>query len=963
MLLYAVLHFGFVQNYLAQKAAAYLSEKLQTEVTVGAVDINFFLDVSLQELTVKDRHNNPIIIAGDMKVDLEDIYFKHNFININNVGINNALICLKKYKNEKDLNIQFIIDAFASKDTIPDTTQKAWNIRLGALNLKNNHIVFQDENVKPASKGLDFTHLDMDKLNLKVSNLNILGDTVFAEIENLSFRDKSGFDLKSFSSFVFVSSKGIQARGVRMKTPGSSLAMNVGFEINNYSDFSDFLDKVRMDINLKPSVLDLSDLAYFVANLWGMDNKVIVAGDIKGKISKLKGKNVRLKYGHDTEFSGDLNISGLPDIKETFINLKVRKLVVSPLDLASFKLPDEAGMKHIAIPNELIRMGNVKFSGQFTGFYYDFVANGDFSTDVGKVYTDLSLRKNKATGVFEYNGNVNSSGFNIGQVLGNEGQLGSLSMDVELKGSGLDPKSVSLDIKGTIYSVDFRKYQYNNIKLAGTYDKEKFSGNADIQDENIQLDINGMADFSGKLPVFNVHANVDKLHLAKLNYLNIKDDSLAYVATTLDANYSGNNIDNIQGSIVAENTVYFFKGKKYKLKDFEFVNTAQANGDKTLTLNSDFVDAEFKGNFKFMDLYNSFLKFTKDYLPSFSTGITLNTDSIPEENFTYKLVAKNLQPLCELFLPELKVAKNTLLKGSYNTLKSNLDINLTSARITYQEKVFKDFFLSGKTENSKIILNLGCERIIISDSSGIDNFVLQSVTQHDSIWYSLNWKNNDDLIKNSGDIVGFTNFSNHPRIETKLLQANIIINDSVWQVSSDNFIVVDSNSVKITDFIIGTKCQQLILSGTISEDPNDIFIASFKDVNISDFDGVIGKNNSVDFDGLVNGTIHLSNVYKSPVLIADLIASKFYINKDWIGKAQIITAWDNANKALKIKTDLVYEGTVGSNIPVSLSGYYYTNREKDNFDIDIALITSNFACSNLIFLLFPQILRVMPPES
>jgi len=96
-----MLHFGFVQNYLAQKAAAYLSKKLKTEASVGAVDINFPLGISLQDLTVKDKHNNPIIIAGDMNVDLEDIYFENNFVNVNNVGISDALICLKKFKTKR----------------------------------------------------------------------------------------------------------------------------------------------------------------------------------------------------------------------------------------------------------------------------------------------------------------------------------------------------------------------------------------------------------------------------------------------------------------------------------------------------------------------------------------------------------------------------------------------------------------------------------------------------------------------------------------------------------------------------------------------------------------------------------------------------------------------------------------------------------------------------------------------
>lgn len=934
-----MLRFSFMQNIIAHYASGYLSEKLKTEVTVGAVDVTFFLNISLEDIVVKDKHNNSLIDASDIVIDLDDIYFADNLIIINKIEINNALIQLVKYENEKELNFQFIIDAFSSSDTNKNDTSKAWKIRVSKFGLEKNHFIYHDRNKKAKIKGIDFDYLDLTNLNLNMSNFNLHGDTMFTFIESLSCKDHSGFEIKSFSSLFQMNKNEIDFYGMKLKTKGSSVFMNMGFEINDYNDFNDFVNKVKLNAKFGSSVLDISDLAYFATDLWGMDSRFFISGELKGMVSKIKGKNFILRYGNQTNFYGDFSITGLPNVNETFIKLNVKGLSASFVDMAALKLPSEGSPKYMTFSPELLRLGIIKFKGHFTGFYNDFVANGDFNTNLGSVATDLSLRKNKDSGQLEYNGNVKTSGFDIGTALGIQDQLGSISMNADIKGSGIDPKTAVLDINGTIYSVKFKNYDYKNVTLAGTLDKQKFVGNANVSDENIQITFNGNADLSGSLPVYNLNADIKRLRLSKLNFLRIKEDSLAYFTGFVKMNFTGNTIDNIQGSIVAENTEFYYKRKKYILKNFEFINTALPDGNKSLTVNSDFFDAELKGNFMFEDLYLSFLKFSKDYLPSFSKDIKENLDSIPEENFTYKILVKNIDPLCQIFIPELKVAKNTILKGSYNTLKSNLEINFTSARLDYSDKRIEDFFLSGKTENSRININFGCERIIFADSVGLDNVIFKSITQRDSTMYSLYWNNNNTNtnIKNSGDIIGITSFYHRPRIETKLLQANFVINDTAWVLNPNNYLIVDSNNIFVQDYVFSTQWQQLKINGTLSENPADIMNVNFKAINISDFDFIIGKNNDVDIDGYINGDLIVSNVYKAPLIQSNLKIDDFYINGDRIGKAEMVSTWDNNIKALSLNVNLIYEGSIGSNIPVTLKGYYYTDREKDNFDMDIEL--------------------------
>jgi len=932
-----ILQFSFVQTFVAQKCAAYLSAELQAEVKVGSINITFLFDVVLEDVIINDLHNNPMLDVKTLIIDMNNIYFNRGVISVDKLVLEKAKINLVKYKNEKTLNYQFIADYFRSDDTTTTKDSKNWKIWAGSLVLIDNHFKYQDQNKPAQEKGIDFNNLDISSVNTIINNLAIIKDTIYADIRSLSLNDKSGFNLKRFSALAKISSGGINAKNLHIETPGTSLSMNLAFDFTSYDDFSEFIDKVKIEALFKPSRLDFNDIGYFAPELLGMDNIINLSGEIKGKISNLKGNDFQFLYGKSTYFLGNFNISGLPDIEGTYINFKIKNFFICQQDIRSFKFPSSEGIQQLSLPEEIVRFGNVRFTGVFTGFYNDFVAYGDFYTDMGKISTDLTLRKNTRTNQIEYSGKVATANLYLGRILSMQEDLGFISMNADVTGSGLDAENAEIKIKGNIASIDIMNYHYKNIKMEGNLVRKKFNGLLKINDDNVKFDIDGMVDYSKNIPVFNVESKIENLRFSKLHILDLADDSLSSLSTELKLNFEGNTIDNLQGTIRAKNTSYAYKGEKYFLKNFIVSNTAEETGNKTLIITSDYVDADISGNFMFKNLYFSSLKFIKDYMPSFSTWIK---DSIPQQSrmcgIEYFIKLKNTSPLCKLFIPKLAVSANTVLKGNYNSKQSLLDLNVTSALIQYNGYKFKDFFLSCKTQDSKININLGCERIAVSDSLGLDNFTLKSVTRNDSINYNLTWENNNDQIKNSGNIVGFLTFFQRPKIELKFIDATLVVNDTAWKIDQGNDIFFDSNAVTINNLVVSSEKQQLKISGGISENPADILHVNFKDFNVSDLD-MLTSTSGFDFDGYLNGDVDVSNVYKSLNIVSNLVISDLYVNKEKLGKAILINTWDDQKKTVTINADILYDGASGTNKPISVSGNYYPESEKENFDLDIDL--------------------------
>lgn len=934
-MLYSLMHLSFVQKYLANKLASNLSEALHTEVSIGGVDVNLFFDVILEDVKINDLHHKPIIAAKYLLIDLNEIYIEKQGISFDKIILEDADVRIVKYKDEEDFNYQFIQDYFSSGDT-STSDGKGWQFRVGSLILINNSFIYQDENATALEQGIDFSNLGISSLSAQFNNVLICGDTITTSIRKMSVNDRSGFVLKNLATDALISSEGIILQNLKIQTPKSNLSLDLKFKYKDYADFNEFIDMIQMEVLLKPSKLCLGDLAYFAPDLYGMTDVVRVSGEIKGKVSNLKGKKFQFLYGSGTYFLGDFSVSGLPDAEGTYIHFNVKRFRTTQKDIAEFNLPESSGMKHIVLPVELMRLGNIGFRGAFTGFYTDFVAYGDFYSELGNASTDITLRNNKATGLIEYEGRVEAVDLNIGKLLDRQDELGFISLNANIEGAGFDAETASIKMDGVVSAIDLNDYHYTNIEIQGDLARKKFNGYMKVDDENVKLDFNGMLDFSGELPVINLESKVDKLKLTKLHFLDLAGDSLSSLSTELELNFEGDNIDNIQGTITAENTTYTYKGENYKLDKFTLTNTAEKSGRKTMKISSDYLDADVSGNFMFNDLYLSSLKFIKEYLPSYSSWINEELDSIPDQNFMYNIKLKNTEPLCDLLMPDLYVSPNTILKGNYNTVQNLLDLTVTSAVAKYGDLRFEDFFISGKTKDSKINLNVGCQNFYFSDSLGLDNVTLNSVSYNDSIRYHLTWENDNSQIKNSADISGFLSLSQRPRMELKFEEAEIVVNDSAWTIDPSNSISLNNGRISIQNLIFSSRFQSFTIDGSISENPADILHLSFDDFNVSDLDKLYGSE-GIDFDGYLNGYVDVSNIYKSLNIVSSITISDFYVNKDKLGKAIFITNWSDAQKAALIDADIIYEGNTGTNNPISISGNYYPDRETDNFDIDVDL--------------------------
>ena len=173
--LYLIFRTSTVQTYFSKKIANYLSKELKTEIAIGGVDITYFLNIVLEDFSVKDKHKNILLYSKSIKIKIDRISPTFKILNLENIKLKDTRINLKEYKTDSTFNYQFLVDYFSSKKK-DITKTKRWAIKCKNLEFENNTLVYQiekklDTTTTTSCKLIDFNDIELNKLNINISNI------------------------------------------------------------------------------------------------------------------------------------------------------------------------------------------------------------------------------------------------------------------------------------------------------------------------------------------------------------------------------------------------------------------------------------------------------------------------------------------------------------------------------------------------------------------------------------------------------------------------------------------------------------------------------------------------------------------------------------------------------------------------------------------------------------------------
>jgi hypothetical protein len=912
-----------VQTWAAKKATDYLSEKLQTKVSIKSLYIKPFSTVVLEDFYVLDKQKDTLINTPKLTVDisgfslLTSINDRH--LDLSLIQLDNGSVYLKKLKDSTS-NLKFLTDFFSSPDTIK-TKSKPWTVDFEKIAINNLHFKYKNFLVDTVIKQVNFDDLDVEHFTTLISNLDIAHHLFKGEISKLTlFEKKSGFHLKNLSGTATVDTNQILVQNMHVQTAHSDLKNYFRMKFKSFDDVSDHIeDRVYMEGDFKTSRIASSDIAYFTEGLEKVKFDLGLDGRIKGFVNNLKAKNLLVTGGQATYIKGDFNLKGLPDWDNTFLELNFEQIATNKRDI-DYLYSNFTGTPTAKAPAVIAKFGQVNFTGRFTGLQNDFVAFGTFKTKLGRFDSDVNLKINKA-GIPSYSGKISMYNFDLGTLI-DESDLGRTTLTANVSGSGDEMKNLNEKLDASIKEISFKGYDYSNVKLSGTLAKKIVNAKLSIDDSNIQLDAGGRIDLNPKLPDYNFEANITD---AKLHTLKLLKDTIT-LTTHITTNFHGNDLNNTEGQVLISPLRIVDPRNNYVV-DSIFLSANGLGRIREISLKSDIADGSIKGNYDLATLPSYFKTIVKKYIPSLKTEIV----TPKPQQFTFNLKLKNLAPLLAMYVPDLKVPDQGTFVGQFDSANKTATLNGFIKTAQYGKTVFHDFILDETTTDKDMEVNVSLSRINFSDSLFIKNINIANFVRKDSLNFNIKLADKDAT--NQLDLYGLVQFGRDTTARLSILPSDVIIEHQYWRITDKARIRLLDGKTQISGFELSNGGQKARINGFISDNPADQLKVEFEKFKMSTFDQLT-KSADVMLKGTMNGDVVLSSVTKSPVFDSHLGIDSFMMNKTLIGNVKIASSLDSNRTQANAKMNIINRGLETMNIE---GAYLIGKQAEDKLDFHIKM--------------------------
>ena len=923
------------QTYLARQATAFLSDELKSTVAVGGVDIVFFNRIYLDKVVVLDLAKDTLLAVGSIEANFDEFTLSGKKIKLKNVVLNDGQVNVSKSLKTKQFNFQFMVDYFESDQ--PSSPSTPFDLAVQKVSIKNFAFHYHDLTKRRTPQNFNENHMDLTRLNLLLTEIKRNKQGLFLAINNLNLKESCGLDVKNISGQLAVKSNSVVLSSVDIKLNQSHLkARQIGIRWNNADDLDQFVDKVLWRIDLQPSRILLRDVAYFVPEMNGMIDTIGIQGLATNTLSHLFLKSIKLDYAKNTHIHADLELPNFNNLADYNFKEKIYSATLDMKEIGNFTLPNPMGklslgeeIGHLGI----VQLANVSVRGDQGDFTFEKTI---LKTSIGDVAILQAIRFSNLNKDLVMAPKLKDSlciamrNFNLGKLL----QINEIkNIDGEIGFSDFIIKEDDIQISGI--NAKFNKlqaldYSYSSISISGAkLEKNIFDGKVAVNDKNLSFDYSGKIGF-GKIPFYDLSLKINKAKLDLLGFTVVAESDLL---GSLKINIVGDNLKNLQGAISVNDFLYQEKEKDFSIPNATLSIRRSLLQDE-IKLNSSLLDLDLVGKLNPLTVINDFTYELSRIFPSIASNLSLSKGGIAN-NFTYNITTKNLDNVLNLFVPGLKIAENTKIKGGFNANNGTFLLLVDSKEVMYDSIILKGIDINQNMTSNGFFADYKIAELILADSISLNDIDFLCNGTQGLLSSSLKWDPNG---KNFSALAWKTQIRNSNDFLFTVERSFFSINDIRWDIFTNSTITLVNSDVDFNNLLLQRNKQKIRIDGKFSKNKDDKLLVNLQQIDLADISQLIGLEDELVGDFNSNATI--SNSSSGYQFVAKAEINEFKVNNAAIGNLKFSSDYDAESQSIQLEGDLAYEGLPA----MDFIGAYFLTRERENFEMQL-----NFNNTDLSF--------------
>lgn len=879
----------YVQTRLGKYATNRLNKDFGTNINIGKVGLQFNGDVELKEIYIEDYKQDTLINIKELNTSI--LSFKKLYdgkLNFGDIDIEGLTFNVKTYTGETDTNL----DVFVAKldNSEPTDEKSGFVLSSSDVTIKDGVFRLIDQNKETPLK------LDFHDLNIEATDFKIEGPDVIVNINQLAFKDSRGVQVDEMSTNFKYTLSDMTFNKLSIKTPESLLQGELQFTYNR-DDLQHFTDKVLLNAQFYKATIATNELNLFYEE-FGAHQIADFSADFSGTLNNLLVENLNLNTIKNTKVQGDINFKNLFNDEDNnfLMHAKLSNLTSNYADLKAL-LPNILGE---SIPSSFIKFGNFTIKGTTNISSTSIDSDNTMSTNLGFVKSNLKLNRIDDIDNATYKGNIIFTDFNLGEFL-QDNDLENISLNMDIEGKGFTLTSLNTIANGSIYSLVYKGYTYQDIQVSGNFQNKKFNGEFHSKDKNLKMHFDGLVDLSTDINSYDFKADVDYANLNALNFFS--RDSISIFKGVVDMKMRGTNINNTYGDIEINNTSYKNQNDTYFFDDFKITSTFNAINERLIEVNSpDIIEGKLSGKFLFEDVG----KLVENSIGSIYTNYEPNEVTTNQYiDFNFKIYNK----IVEVFLPDIELGKNTFIKGRLESDEKDFKLTFKSPQIKLFEYFADNIQLS--VDNKNPLYNTYIEIDSLNTKFyDISKFSLINVTLKDTLFIRTEFKggkHNDDAY----NLSMYYTINDNNKSVLGFKKSDITFKKNTWfvneQKDNHNKIIFERNFKNFEfDKLFMTHGNEAIkLSGALQDANNKNIELDFNAVELNK---ITPEIDSLRLRGIVNGKLNIKQQDSVYLPTSMLSITDFKVNDTHLGafnaKINGNQSLTNYNVDITIKDDL-----------------------------------------------------------
>ena len=884
-----LLRIDAIQHRLACHITEWIHNKSNLPIDIGGIQVKHLNKIEINDILLNDLSGDTLIGIEKLTAHISPLYLLQNKVRINSVMLAKPTVKITRADSLSETNIQFLLDLFAGKENTSNSSIP--NIRINQLHIYDGKFSFHELSAHKNSNGLfSPKYTDLENISTNISLKELSEDTLRLHVRSFSATESSGLQVSNIKMRLRASKRGAEITKLNIEFPNSNIKadkLSVFFSSNNEkkSHISKFIGELRSD---KITPRDFATINSLLTDLPPLAFNIVAKGDeetIDINEFTLKTIDNNILIDASLKIDREENNHDLK-IKRSFITTDGMQAIcrIANIDDKTKKIISKSG--YTALTGEATKSGN------------DITCNATLLTESGNIKASLSTDNEK------FVCNINGKEINMGKIIDNP-DLKTMDIESIIKGTYKSPTCYSGEFTSTISSIEYKNYKYSPIAFAGSFNEKEKKATIDITDKNIStkiaLGINNRKD----LPEFDIRIKTDSINLQPLNLF--KDIENYTVAFRLEANFKGNNAD--YGLLTANMYDFelFTPDKYWKIRHLNITENS-LNERRMQFINSDIFNSYISGNYNYADIGKSLFSIIDKHIPALNLQNGVNND---RSNFVFNIDIFNSEAISKLFNLPVTIHSPSKIEGSFDGKHKYAKIIADINNIDIANKKYNNITFNANSHKKKLSIDSKVTTLNDSKAKGkkvfADNLVIAitGTAHNDTLYNTITIK--DVASNDSKGGIEFETILNRDHnknltFATRLQPGNIIYEDSIWNIADCN-IKGNNSYYTIENFELSNNNRKLHINGAIGPNMQDSLRIDLKEINLEDIMNIINFH-SVDFGGIANGYIDMSQLLNGPKLSSELNVKKFKFEKGIMGELALKGKWEEDCKSVLLSGEI-----------------------------------------------------------